>query len=101
MRASASLFYITTSNSDSSRWMPWECGYFDGFREKVAILPIKTYASNYFEGLEYLGLYPYCTKGKSRIGQERLWIYRSNNSYTNYEQWVATPNGRVEWQTEN
>ena len=30
MNSSNSLFYVTTANSDASRWMPCECGYFDG-----------------------------------------------------------------------
>ncbi len=97
MRSSASLFYITTSNSEQSRWMPWECGYFDGFREKVAILPIKSYVSNYFEGLEYLGLYPYCTKEASTLGVQKLWIHRSASSYTSYDNWVATKKENIEW----
>ncbi|TOP41857.1 toll-Interleukin receptor, partial [Vibrio parahaemolyticus] len=29
MDASKSLFYVTTENAESSKWMPWECGYFD------------------------------------------------------------------------
>src|SRR5437667_1136216 len=30
------LFYATTQNHTTSRWMPWECGYFDGYdSEKV------------------------------------------------------------------
>lgn len=41
MNSSRSLFYVTTSNTDASQWMPWECGFFDGKKEKVAIVPIQ------------------------------------------------------------
>jgi hypothetical protein len=37
--------------------MPWELGYFDGLRERVAVLPVvKTQGA--YVGNEYLGLYP-------------------------------------------
>jgi len=97
MRTSASLFYLTTSNADQSKWMPWECGYYDGYRAKVAILPIRSYVTSEFKGVEYLGLYPYCIKGQDTLGKERLWIHRSSKSYTNYDHWVATPNENVGW----
>jgi hypothetical protein len=60
MRSSSSLVYVATSASQVSRWMPWELGYFDGFRpEHVAILPIVRTSTSRFEGQEYLKLYPY------------------------------------------
>ena len=40
MRQSKSMVYIHSQNSGGSKWMPWELGYFDGFRSAVAILPI-------------------------------------------------------------
>src|SRR3954466_9371259 len=30
MSKSRSLFFATSDTSVSSKWMPWECGYFDG-----------------------------------------------------------------------
>jgi hypothetical protein len=40
--------------------MPWELGYFDGFRPgHVAIFPLVKTPGSGFEGQEYLGLYPY------------------------------------------
>jgi hypothetical protein len=74
MKQSKSLFFATSENSPSSKWMPWELGYFDGIKNKrVAILPIKKYNNNFqenFLGQEYLGLYCWVTF-------ERLW-------YSNY-----------------
>jgi hypothetical protein len=40
MRQSRTLLYIVTENTQRSRWMPWELGYFDGLRGKVGILPV-------------------------------------------------------------
>ena len=62
--------------------MPWECGYFDGIKEKVAILPIKKYSyNNDYNGQEYLGLYPYCLKQDNTLGQSRLWVYKDKEYY--------------------
>jgi hypothetical protein len=59
MRKSQSLIYATSATSSSSKWMPWELGYFDGFRPgHVAILPLVKTEGEDFTGQEYLGLYP-------------------------------------------
>lgn len=59
MRQSGSLIWVATEAASQSKWMPWELGYFDGFRPKhVAILPLVDSASETFHGQEYLGLYP-------------------------------------------
>jgi len=80
MRQCDSLFYLTTSRAQYSKWMPWETGYFDGYDRKttsgewstvihdghVAILPVLDGESEIsrdaqgnpvFRGQEYLGLY--------------------------------------------
>ncbi|MCH4828060.1 TIR domain-containing protein [Planococcus halocryophilus] len=61
MKNCSSLFFATSDNSSNSKWMPWELGYFDGLKNKVAIIPIKksSFDSNNFSGQEYLGLYDY------------------------------------------
>jgi hypothetical protein len=60
MRHSQSLIYATSTASSQSKWMPWELGYFDGFRPGfVAILPLVQSSGDDFTGQEYLGLYPY------------------------------------------
>jgi len=59
MRSSASLFYVSSKSSPTSRWMPWEVGYFDGMRPgKVAILPLVEASDSEFVGIEFVGLYP-------------------------------------------
>jgi len=59
MRASKSLLFITTGNSAKSKWMPWELGYFDGYRHGfIGILPVVESKSDRLAGQEFLGLYP-------------------------------------------
>lgn len=53
------LLFATTRSSPSSKWMPWELGYFDGLRPNhVGILPVVHSTGDDFKGQEYLGLYP-------------------------------------------
>ncbi|MEW6229158.1 MAG: hypothetical protein AB1700_13885, partial [Bacillota bacterium] len=61
MQSCTSLFYATTDNAQGSVWMPWELGYFDGIKGKVAVLPVTETPtdSDEYKGREYLGLYPY------------------------------------------
>lgn len=98
MNSSKSLFFVTTSNAESSRWMPWECGFFDGKKEKVAIVPIQTTSTNNeFSGQEYLGLYPYVVKQNDTQGNEKLWVRKSNSLYVAYDTWVGTQNSQISW----
>jgi len=64
MSCCKSLFFVTSENSPSSKWMPWELGYFDALKGKVAVLPIlqSSKATDEYHAQEYLGLYPYVTK---------------------------------------
>lgn len=64
MRSCKWLVYATSENSSNSKWMPWELGYFDGFRpDCVAIFPLVRSSISTFKGQEYLSLYPTITKG--------------------------------------
>lgn len=81
MQQSNSLFYLTTENSSKSKWMPWELGYFDGYKpNKVAILPVLKNSFDTFKGQEYLGLYPVIHKDglKTSSGEKIIDI----NSFT-------------------
>ncbi|MEY4748588.1 MAG: hypothetical protein RIQ60_802 [Pseudomonadota bacterium] len=63
MRQSKSLIYLSSENSSSSKWMPWELGYFDGFKpDGVAIMPVLDSPTDAFKGQVYLGLYPIVQK---------------------------------------
>lgn len=100
MNASKSLFYVTTENAEDSKWMPWECGYFDGIKDKVAILPIKKHSSdNEYKGQEYLGLYPYCLKENNTAHKPCLWIHKDKNNYLLYETWLQTSRRDLMWRT--
>ena len=46
MKNCKSLLYVTSENHSYSKWMPWELGYNDGFKNKVAILPISVHDNN-------------------------------------------------------
>ncbi|MCS3458457.1 toll/interleukin-1 receptor domain-containing protein [Aeromonas sp. BIGb0445] len=59
MKSCRCLFFAVSTNAGHSKWMPWECGYFDGINGKVAILPITSNDEATYKGQEYLGLYPY------------------------------------------
>jgi len=73
MKACSSLVYAHSANSPSSVWMPWELGYFDGFRlHQVWILPLVSDYDSEFKGQEYLGLYPSVEKLGSLAGRAKL-----------------------------
>ncbi len=98
MNSSKSLFFVTTSNADSSRWMPWECGFFDGKKEKVAIVPIQeTSTNNSYFGQEYLGLYPYVVQQQNTVNKEMLWVRKSSTTYLDYDTWVLRPTSQITW----
>jgi hypothetical protein len=53
------FIYASSDASPTSRWMPWELGYFDGRKPgRIAIMPLRSSASARFQGQEYLKLYP-------------------------------------------
>lgn len=70
MQSSQSLMYATSRAAELSRWMPWELGYFDGFKgaNQVSICPIETGDSGTFVGQEYLGLYKVIEKVRTGQG---------------------------------
>jgi hypothetical protein len=58
MNHCATMIYASSQSSPTSRWMPWELGYFDGRKPgHVAIMPLPA-SSTTFAGQEYLKLYP-------------------------------------------
>lgn len=73
LRQCASLVYVHTAQSPDSKWMPWELGYFDGFKPTfVWILPLVTSYDSEFKKQEYLGLYPTVDKLASLPGRLNL-----------------------------
>ncbi len=89
MMTSKSLFFATTANSSSSKWMPWELGFKDGRDGKSAILPVVQSATNSYTGQEYLGIYPYIQKAPIQSTTvDRLWVHTSPKAYVLYEAWL-------------
>ena len=79
MKNSKGLAFLTTANSVSSKWCPWELGYMDGLKNgRCCILPVLQYKRDYFSGQEYLGIYPYLD-------------YEVIGGTTKYEFWVNSP----------
>ncbi|TMP85496.1 toll-Interleukin receptor [Pseudoalteromonas ruthenica] len=75
LRQSKSLIYIATDNSSNSKWMPWELGFFDGYRpDGVAVLPLLDSESETFVGQEYLSLYPTVSKGQYTDGKKDIFV---------------------------
>lgn len=89
MQNCKSLFYAFSTNSGTSKWMPWECGYFDGIKKgKVAVLPISSSNSRSFKGTEYLGLYYYITIENDKSNQQFVWVNESEDTYVKYREWM-------------
>lgn len=90
MRQSKFLVYVDSDNATTSKWMPWELGYFDGFKpKKIGVLPIKNRNDGIYIGQEYLGLYPVIEKSyafnnwkHSRVSNEFFYSYFEENVTT-------------------
>lgn len=81
MRQSHSLIFATSDTSPDSKWMPWELGYFDGFRpNRVAILPLVESTGKDFKGQEYLGLYPVVERLLTKEGSTKAFITKGIDS---------------------
>jgi hypothetical protein len=90
MRSCRSLLYGFSIAATQSRWMPWEMGYFDGLKGRVAVVPITaTLGAASFLGQEYLGLYPYLDEAKSKNEDApRLWVNKDSNTYVDFRSWL-------------
>lgn len=101
MGQSRSLVYATSRAASTSRWMPWELGYFDGTKgqPQVAICPIETGSSGRFVGEEYLKLYkvleklyyddeptPFVTRNNTREAQTFGSFVRGSEAFANVRQ---------------
>jgi hypothetical protein len=70
---SRSLIYATSRAAKTSRWMPWELGYFDGRKgsTRVSIMRLDSSSTNKFVGEEYLGLYKQIEHLRAPDGRDR------------------------------
>jgi hypothetical protein len=89
MRQSQSLIFCTSDNSQDSKWMPWELGYFDAHKGRVAVLPIVEEGKS-FQGQEYLSLYPYVDlAGVKDSVSKSLWVNESTSEYVSFAGWLS------------
>lgn len=92
MKSCSCLIYASSEHTTTSRWMPWELGYFDGSKpKKVAILPLVHGTTEDYQGQEYLGLYPYISLGEitNQPGKGKvLWVNESLNVYVTFSNWL-------------
>jgi hypothetical protein len=93
MRQCDGLLYAASPNAAQSKWMPWELGYFDGTKGRVAVLPVLEAdpgSAAGFRGQEYLGLYPYITKDTIQGRNEvTLWVNQDPATYILLREWLA------------
>lgn len=83
MKQSNFLVYVDSDNAKSSKWMPWELGYFDGYNsEKLGILVIRDSSNEIYKGQEYLNLYPIIEKGNLNSKLNNATI--NNQSFYDY-----------------
>ncbi|NIV14046.1 MAG: hypothetical protein GWN62_23050, partial [Aliifodinibius sp.] len=71
--------------------MQWKLGYFDGQKNRVAILPISEtdFASDEYKPQDYLGIYPYVAKGcPENSTTETLWIHETAKKYVVFDWWL-------------
>lgn len=89
MKSCKSLIYAFSENASTSKWMPWELGYFDALKGTVAVLPISKTSKSSFTGSEYLGIY-YYVQIATIIGKNEtaLWIHESQSKYTIFNSWL-------------
>lgn len=88
------LIFVYSENSPYSLWMPWELGYFDGTKEKVAILPIleRNIKTEEYEGQDYLGLYPYITINELENNGTALFVNEDRKTYVELRRWLSGEN---------
>lgn len=94
MGESETLLVVDSQNADQSIWMPWEIGWFDAKKGKVAVLPVVANGTEDYRGREFLGLYPYVDKDLRVIkpGREKQ---HTNASRTFYVTESATSSPRT------
>ncbi|MCK9170478.1 MAG: hypothetical protein M0P01_08700 [Treponema sp.] len=89
MQCCKCLFYVTTENASSSKWMPWETGLMDGLKHRVAICPLVSDSTDFYYGQEYLGIYPYVSEAiPEGETDKKLWINESSDTYTTFDGWL-------------
>lgn len=89
MKSSKSLLLAISTNAQLSKWIPWELGFIDGFKNQCALFPVarESVTPKTFKRSEYLLLYPYI-KMADIDNKKDLFITESANEYSNLGDWV-------------
>jgi hypothetical protein len=66
--------------------MPWELGYFDGIKNKVAVCPIAE-AGESFTKVEYLQMYPKAEPSPDPK-VDYIWIWEDGRILGDIRQWI-------------
>lgn len=93
MKQCKSLIYAFSENASSSKWMPWELGYFDALKKsRIAVLPITQTAKYSYKGSEFIGLYYVIHFAKTSISNEdSIWV-QDGEKYVRYDGWLKGNN---------
>lgn len=80
LKSSSNLIYADSANAEGSKWMPWELGFFDGFRpHHIFVLPLVESKDAEYSGREYLNLYPKLDAIKQLYGRTQLGFEKVNS----------------------
>lgn len=94
MRQCRSLIWVATEAASTSKWMPWELGYFDGLRaDQVAILPVLDSSQDTFIGQEYLSLYPVIDKRNKLGGGSGVFVTDEGRRWNTLREFGAAASG--------
>ena len=85
MKQSKFLIYVDSNNATTSKWMPWELGYFDGYKpNKIGILPVRYNSEGTYTGQDYLELYPKIEKNSLNALYELKYSEINGKSFRTY-----------------
>lgn len=80
-----SLVYAYSEHARTSKWMPWELGFFDGLKKSmIAVLPISDVNKKSLQGSEYVGLY-YIINITNR---NTFWVNDNSSKYVSLKNWI-------------
>lgn len=82
------LIYAFSENATHSKWMPWELGYFDGLKGKVAVLPITQGVKSCIVGSEFVGLYPQIQSGSLSLYEPRTLLLSDGGKWMSIYSWI-------------
>jgi hypothetical protein len=90
MKQCKAPFFLYSKSSQTSRWMPWELGFFDGHNGNVAVLPIVPDGGSLdFSKEEYLQLYAK-VDFTSLQGKNHAWVNKSASVKNSVNEWMTS-----------